>query len=310
MADNVLGSLFGDIADAIRAKTGGTETMTPASFPAKIGEIETGGGMPEDDNYVYWRQEPFIPITLSSAVSTNSFTFNNAPHIALKNSETSNYEIWKFDGDSWSYVCDNPEEDAYIDSESFIEFENELHMLGGETTNHWKFDGNSWSLIATLPEKNNSRNNSFVLKGELYSTLGTLNKKLYKFDGDTWTLVTTLSAGPNKGRVVIEDKMYYMGSNTNMYCYADGEETAIYTLNSNVNYISQIFTDGKNIFSAASDPGYAIRKFVNGDFIELKPIGLYKAYTSSPFVYNGRFHLLCNTYSSKVYGMHVSCALE
>ena len=44
MADNVLGSLFGDIADAIRAKTGGTGTMKPNEFPDKIAAIEVGGG--------------------------------------------------------------------------------------------------------------------------------------------------------------------------------------------------------------------------------------------------------------------------
>ncbi len=43
MADNVLGVLFQDIADAIRAKTGGTDTMKPAEFPAQISSIVTGG---------------------------------------------------------------------------------------------------------------------------------------------------------------------------------------------------------------------------------------------------------------------------
>lgn len=41
---NVLGELFGDIADAIREKTGDTATMKPAEFPAKISGIEAGGG--------------------------------------------------------------------------------------------------------------------------------------------------------------------------------------------------------------------------------------------------------------------------
>lgn len=41
MAENVLGTLFGDIADAIRSKTGGTETMKPAEFPEQISNIES-----------------------------------------------------------------------------------------------------------------------------------------------------------------------------------------------------------------------------------------------------------------------------
>lgn len=40
---NVLGNLFGEIADAIREKTGGTGTMKPAEFPAEIASIVTGG---------------------------------------------------------------------------------------------------------------------------------------------------------------------------------------------------------------------------------------------------------------------------
>lgn len=39
---NVLGTLFGDIAKEIRAKTGETGTMKPAEFPEKISEISVG----------------------------------------------------------------------------------------------------------------------------------------------------------------------------------------------------------------------------------------------------------------------------
>ena len=39
---NGLGELFGDIASAIREKTGDAEKMKPAEFPEKISGIETG----------------------------------------------------------------------------------------------------------------------------------------------------------------------------------------------------------------------------------------------------------------------------
>lgn len=44
MADNVLGTLFGDIANAIRSKTGEPDTakMKPIDFPTKISGIEVG----------------------------------------------------------------------------------------------------------------------------------------------------------------------------------------------------------------------------------------------------------------------------
>lgn len=41
---NALGELFGDIANAIRSKTGDTGTIKPAEFPAKIVAIESGSG--------------------------------------------------------------------------------------------------------------------------------------------------------------------------------------------------------------------------------------------------------------------------
>lgn len=44
---NALGTLFGDIAAAIREKNGETGTMKPAEFPDKISAIETGGGSTE-----------------------------------------------------------------------------------------------------------------------------------------------------------------------------------------------------------------------------------------------------------------------
>lgn len=49
---NVLGNLFSDIADAIRAKTGGTDTMKPAEFPEQILSISGNSGSSESDEWV------------------------------------------------------------------------------------------------------------------------------------------------------------------------------------------------------------------------------------------------------------------
>ena len=42
---NVLGELFGDIASAIREKTGDAEKMKPADFPEKIGGLANTSGV-------------------------------------------------------------------------------------------------------------------------------------------------------------------------------------------------------------------------------------------------------------------------
>lgn len=39
---STLTDIFSDIADAIRAKTGKSDTMTPAEMPTEIGNISTG----------------------------------------------------------------------------------------------------------------------------------------------------------------------------------------------------------------------------------------------------------------------------
>ena len=41
---NVLGTLFSDIANSIRSKTGSTEKMSPSEFPSQIDSISVGGG--------------------------------------------------------------------------------------------------------------------------------------------------------------------------------------------------------------------------------------------------------------------------
>jgi hypothetical protein len=41
---NALGNLFREIAEAIRAKTGGSDKMSPKDFPAQISGIQAGGG--------------------------------------------------------------------------------------------------------------------------------------------------------------------------------------------------------------------------------------------------------------------------
>lgn len=45
---STLTDTFSDIADAIRAKTGSSATMTPAQMPTEIASISGGGG----DGYI------------------------------------------------------------------------------------------------------------------------------------------------------------------------------------------------------------------------------------------------------------------
>lgn len=59
MADNALGVLFGEIANAIRTKTGtpDDDRMAPAEFPERIMEMTAGGGSVEGVHFVTFMSE-------------------------------------------------------------------------------------------------------------------------------------------------------------------------------------------------------------------------------------------------------------
>lgn len=67
-----------DIADAIRAKTGGTADLQfPGDFISEIGSIETGGGGMDWDGYVN-STYPADDIELKTATSIPNWFFANA----------------------------------------------------------------------------------------------------------------------------------------------------------------------------------------------------------------------------------------
>ena len=71
---NALGTLFGEIAGAIREKTGDTATMKPAEFPEKIAAIE-GGGSGGDSKEPLIKYISTYSTTSGAAVSTHTLSF-------------------------------------------------------------------------------------------------------------------------------------------------------------------------------------------------------------------------------------------
>lgn len=80
MADNVLGVLFGDIADAIRSKTGETATMKPAEFPEKINGIEVGTGGASSGEVWAKKEGSFQP---TSAIHTVTHNIGVVPELVI-----------------------------------------------------------------------------------------------------------------------------------------------------------------------------------------------------------------------------------
>jgi hypothetical protein len=65
---NILGTLFGDIAGAIRDMTGDTATMKPTEFPEKILGISGGGSGDKQYELVY---SQFTPNTAQATIEHN-----------------------------------------------------------------------------------------------------------------------------------------------------------------------------------------------------------------------------------------------
>lgn len=76
---NALNTLFQDIANAIRDKTGGTETMKPAEFPNKIAEIEGTGNATGLFMKFYGMTTSNLKFTIVDTVTTvgDGKTFNS-----------------------------------------------------------------------------------------------------------------------------------------------------------------------------------------------------------------------------------------
>lgn len=75
MANNhsTLTGLFTDIADAIRAKTGGTESIVADAFPEAIGAIEAGGGTDTEAMMVFRTFSGALSNDVYSCVGSHAF---------------------------------------------------------------------------------------------------------------------------------------------------------------------------------------------------------------------------------------------
>ena len=76
---NVLGTLFSDIANAIRNKTGTTEKMSPKDFPIQINNIVVGGG--GDGGVTEWKFASGETVSDGSGVLTITHGLGSIPDI-------------------------------------------------------------------------------------------------------------------------------------------------------------------------------------------------------------------------------------
>ena len=309
---NVLGTLFGDIAEAIRGKTGSTDKMAPADFPAQIASITTGGGSGGGSsgggNGTSWEVfEHYIPVTMST-YPYGAFVFQDKLHVVFKNSTTSKEEIWRCDEDGWVYFSNYPTSVT----DAFAEANGELHCVQSYLGKHYKFnfDTNTWVQLSEIPDNStNYSNKLFAVKNELYVISGSKGKTLLKWDGSAWNTIATLADSPDAGFCVDGDTLYHMSTTKNLYKYdfVTGEETLIHTHGSNDSWAAYPFVIGGEVYHGHKDAGRVVRKYVDGYPVDLPVRTIFYNSYGAHVVWNNRLYCF-GTYGSTGYSLVASWA--
>lgn len=186
MADNVLGTLFGDIANAIRTKTGDTATMKPNEFPTKIAGIEVGGGgggdLPAGIYLKYIAKKPKKGVG-------RPFVFNDCIHILTKTDGNKELLVYKLENNAFTQVASTATSTSLSLSDFSIAVLNgKVHFICNLL--HYVWDG------TTITQKSNisvvsSTAYSYACShnGELYVTQQYVHN-IYVWDEstDTWSI--------------------------------------------------------------------------------------------------------------------------
>lgn len=251
---NVLGELFGNIAAAIREKTGDTATMKPAQFPEKISAIEVGGGSGGSSfpAGVYWEAEN---IRCPSNYYQQWFDYAGEIYAAVLpySGNGGDWIIHKYSNGAWTQVVaqtkldlGSPDGDVY-----FVEHDGVLHMLGNDTSAHYVFDGTTISKKQTLPGYCIS---ACVHNGDLLAYVRSTGS-IYKWNSatDTWSVVADIDTYTYHQHYIFSanNSLYSVYSKV-LYEIVGGATVKITDL---PNFLKQMYVDGTKYFYFADANG-------------------------------------------------------
>lgn len=257
---NALGTLFGDIATAIREKTGDTATMKPAEFPEKIAAIAGGGGgsLPSG---VYWEQvSPFAPYSYANYY----FTYNEELFVNVKTSSSSDsYVIYRYDGDKYTAVS-NTLTIMYGYNNPFV-YKGKLHFL--DTIGHYTYDGSTLTRLNNHSTEGGTRVSTLIWNGILY-VYG--KGALWKWDevSDTWTDSGITADGRYKtGAIFIHNNKLYRLDSNKLYEYIDGSAVEVKTFD--VYYASgyMVYRNGCIFFCSGSSTYNIFKYDIDNDLL-------------------------------------------
>lgn len=284
----------------------------------QAGGSSGGGDISDAFDGVYWKQEPYLPKTLSGYVY-NAAVLNDELYAFFKNSTTNKTEVWKLQDSEWVYVCDLPSTVSYITGTALIEYNGLLHAFVGESKKHITFDGTTWTTLAELPESYNAgTRGAFVLNDVLYAVLGGVTTpNLYKYTGVAWELVIAVGTSndrPSAGVAVVGNVAYWFNSVTGLYSFDGATLTLLRAKEDVSSYLYAIVvSDGKNLYfpQKGAIPNFQklIGNFAENDVVDAqRRLPFNQVYIQQIIVFKNRLHILGA--SSGAPYVHLSCAFE
>ena len=228
---NALGTLFGDIAAAIREKTGDTATMKPAEFPSKISGIEVGGGsgggsLPAGVHYTP------TPLKAPNVYSQAWYVWNGVRY-AFTNAATGNgslANVYKMDDttDTYTQLVSNTATalgQGNAGQSVFLEYNGLLYIKTSDSTNYLIFDGTTLTKKTGIP-KTAGAQSMFVHNGKLKvhiqnpSTVYVFNESSEAWEEEA----TVLGGGYKNANVFTVNGVPYFVNSKKVYTY-DGSTT-------------------------------------------------------------------------------------
>ena len=208
------------IAEAIRSKTGGTDPILVADMAAKIESISGGGGsLPAG---AYWKSTGIAP---PNKYYQSYFTLNGELYCATV-SFTGNGNInslYKYSNDAWVAVSTETQLSGMTPLCEKIEYNNRVHIMGGDSKTHYIFDGTGApARAADLP--NLVSNSAICVCGGKMYAYSYYDGGMYVWDevSDTWTLEATVGSKYSYYYLAVIGGNIYAARNQNVYIYEGG----------------------------------------------------------------------------------------
>lgn len=227
---SALSDLFQDIANAIRTKTGSTDSMKPAAFPENILAIEAGGGSGGGsfDGLMF----EFGKWGTPNNYAQNWFTHNGSLYVLAQatSGPGDTYNLYKYANGGWTTVTSSGTITGFGNASlwSLIELNGKTHMLGCDSKKHFIFNGSTFTLSSVSVPNYISEDATFVQDGKL-KAYSYYTGTVYVWDEstDSWTAEAVVGSKYSYYYFINDGNDVYSVYSGKVYRYADGALTQV-----------------------------------------------------------------------------------